>query len=219
MSSAPKILLTGFNPFAGADRNPSETVVGGMADQPGLVREILPTEYAAAERRIVDLLEQHRPAFWIGLGLNQRARSILLERTAVNLDDARLPDNAGDERRDRPIDPAGPGAYPSTLPLAEMFGALTRANVPVDYSDSAGRFVCNHVFYAAARAVERLGLHTLAGFIHIPWPGDWAGDAALPDPRPGLSVISDAVAVCVTACKDSGSSSKQFDKPTPRAAR
>lgn len=194
------LLLTGFEPFAGATRNPSGEVARQIgADTPGVVAAVLPVVFAAAGDQIAELIARHRPSAWVGLGLHERATAVTLERQAVNRDDARLPDNAGDERRDRAIDPHGPDRYPATLPLADMAAALGGAAVPWVYSDSAGRFVCNHTFYRAAAAVRRFKLTTRVGFVHVPWPTpDWGPP---PGGGPGLPLadIVAGVRACVAA--------------------
>ena len=199
MSSRP-ILLTGFEPFAGASRNPSGEVARLIgSDTPGVVAAVLPVVFDAAADGIVELLARHRPLAWVGLGLHGGAAAITLERQAVNRDDARVPDNAGDQRRDRPIDPGGPDVYRSTLPSAEMAAAVGEAGVAWAYSDSAGRFVCNHTFYRAAAAARRLKLRARVGFVHVPWPTpDWGpppgGAAGMP-----LADIVAGVRACVAA--------------------
>ncbi len=165
------VLLTAFEPFGGDGRNPSAEVLAAItADPPieGLVAEVLPVVYALAGPRVAELIVQHRPAAWIGLGLHAGAAAITLERRAANWDEATLADNGGDVRQGVPIDPDGPQYRPATLP----WGAVAAAT-PVVFSDSAGRFVCNHTFYRAAAAAERGSPATLVGFIHLPWPCDW----------------------------------------------
>jgi pyroglutamyl-peptidase len=173
------ILLTAFEPFGGDRRNPSAevlaAVVAGWRSRP-LVTEVLPVAFATAGQRVEQLLAEHRPTAWVGLGLDGGATAICLERRAANLDDADLPDNAGDVRRGVPIDPAGPPFRPSTLPLDAIAAELSARGVPSRFSDSAGRFLCNHVFYRAAAAAAAAAVTTpapLAGFVHLPWPTDW----------------------------------------------
>jgi pyroglutamyl-peptidase len=171
------ILLTGFNPFGGDDRNPSGEAVSFVGrhyvGQGKLVTEVLRTEFACGGDRLIELLTTHRPAVWIGIGLNQGAPGIVLERVAVNLDDARIGDNAGDQRQNAVIAPDGPATLPSTLPLEALRDALSSAGLPTTFSDSAGRFVCNHVFYRGCHRALQNGWPTRCGFIHVPWPIDW----------------------------------------------
>ena len=170
------VLITGFEPFGGGARNPSEAVVRAIAETragSSLIAEILPVEYAAAERRLQQLLWKHRPMAWLGLGLNQRATAIALERVAVNLDDASIADNSGEVRQGQTIDPVGPESYRSTLPLEEIAEDLRKLQIPLMFSESAGRFVCNHVFYRGMDTFKQANSAGIGGFVHIPWPCDW----------------------------------------------
>jgi pyroglutamyl-peptidase len=173
---AKPILITGFNAFGDDTRNPSQAVVEAIAGSQGFedVRaEVLPTEFARAGTRIVELLKELQPTAWIGFGLHKGATGIVLERRAVNMDDARIPDNAADQRSNGPINPDGPAELPSTLPLDSIAAGLTDQGIPHTYSDSAGRFVCNHVFYKVISTLVTAGLSVPAGFIHLPWPVEW----------------------------------------------
>ncbi len=186
------LLLTAFEPFGGDGRNPSAEVLAAVAADPpvdGLVTEVLPVVYATAGRRVVELIERHRPAAWVGLGLHGGATAVVLERRAANWDGATLADNAGEVRRGGAIDPAGPAFRPATLPLAAMADAVAAAGVPVVFSESAGRFVCNHTFYRAAAVVPPAA----GGFVHLPWPADWSSGR-------GHSVTFDQLRVAVRAC-------------------
>jgi pyroglutamyl-peptidase len=194
------ILITGFEPFAGQKRNPSGEAV--LAASKTHIRsdlfEILPVEYSAAGRRLESWIEALNPMAWIGFGLNQKATAITLERVAVNLDDATIPDNAGDLRRGITIESAGADTYQSTLPLQSLETRLRDLQIPVTYSDSAGRFVCNHVFYTALSAVNRMKSDAQAGFIHLPWPSDWQGMPNQSHPVTFETIVL-AVQTCISA--------------------
>ncbi len=177
MSNSPRpILITGFEPFAGRGRNPSGEIVRAIGDAwqgKDLVAEVLPVEYAAAGERLQRLIREWNPRAWLGFGLHQKATAIVLERIAFNLDDATIPDNAGELRRGLQIQPDGPDCYRSTLPLGTIESRLAQENIPLTHSDSAGRFVCNHVFYRGLSALSETKSGAPAGFIHLPWPCDW----------------------------------------------
>ena len=177
---AVRILVTAFEPFGGDGRNPSAEVLAAILGDPpidGLVGEVLPVVYAEAGRRVEGLIAAHRPAAWLGLGLHAGATAVTLERRAANEDDAALADNAGDVRRGAAIEVGGPPFRPATLPWDAVAAELGRRGVAVRFSDSAGRFVCNHTFYRAAAAAERCPETVKVGFVHLPWPSDWAGRA------------------------------------------
>ena len=169
-----KILVTGFQPFGAVRANPSEQVVrriGGEARASrdfNLRTEVLPTEFAAAERRIRRLIRKFRPEAVLCLGVAPQRDRISLERVALNLDDDVLPDNAGRRRSGRRIVPRGPAAYWSTLPLDRFRRQLERRNIPVSYSNHAGTYLCNHIFYVARHEIEQLGNGAACGFVHVP---------------------------------------------------
>jgi len=189
-----RVLLTAFHPFAGDGRNPSAEVLAAIvADPPidGLVAEVLPVVYADAGRRVEQLIAEHRPAAWVGLGLHAGATAITLERRATNADDASVADNAGDVRRGVDIETGGPTYRPATLPLDGMASAVGGR---VAFSDSAGRFVCNHTFYRAAAAAERLEPRPAVGFVHLPWPADWPRAGVRADHTIGFDELVKSVA-------------------------
>jgi len=169
-----KILLTGFEPFGPVRVNPSEQIVRRIAAQArargddGLVADVLPTEFAAADKRIRRLIRKFRPAAVLCLGVAPQRDKISLERVALNLDDDSLPDNAGRRRAGRRIVPRGPAAYWSTLPLERFRKQLVRRKIPVSYSNHAGTFLCNHIFYVARHEIEHLGNSAPCGFLHVP---------------------------------------------------
>ncbi|MGH9787012.1 MAG: pyroglutamyl-peptidase I, partial [Terriglobia bacterium] len=133
-----------------------------------LLAEVLPTEFGAADRRIRQLIRKLRPAAVLCLGIAPQRDKISLERVALNLDDDSLPDNAGRRRAGRRIVPRGPVAYWSTLPLERVRKQLERRKIPVSYSNHAGAYLCNHVFYVARHEIERLGNRAPCGFVHVP---------------------------------------------------
>ena len=169
-----KILLTGFNPYGAVEVNPSEQVVrriAGRARARGsddLVTEILPTEFVTAGKRIRQLIRKFRPAAVLCLGVAPSRDKISLERVALNLDDDALPDNAGRARAGRQIVPGGPVAYWSTLPLERIRQQLETRGIAVSYSNHAGTYLCNHVFYVARHETERMGSRARCGFVHVP---------------------------------------------------
>ena len=163
-------LVTGFEAFGQLQVNPSALIVDhvrGTAPQ-GMLCEVLRTEFIAAEARIRELIRAYQPATAICVGVAPPAAEVRLERLAVNLDNARLADNAGYQPVEIPIVPNGRLTLSATLPLERMHAALVANGIPASISDDAGRFVCNHVYYAALDEIARDGLPTRCGFIHVP---------------------------------------------------
>ena len=160
-----KVLLTGFEPFGTATSNPSGEIVKQITGD-NIVTAILPVTYAQSAERLLALIEQHNPDVVICLGQAEGRTQITPEKVAINLDDARLPDNAGVQRSDVKILNDGPDAYFTTLPVKEMVDAAKAADVPASVSLSAGAFLCNHVFYIAQNKFA--GTKVRSGFVHVP---------------------------------------------------
>ena len=171
MSAAPTVLLTGFEPFGGEAINPAwegvralhgEVIAGHRIE--GLC---LPVVFGAALDPLRTALRRRRPGLVIAVGLAASRSALSVERVAINVDDARIPDNAGAQPVDRPVVAGGPAAYFSRLPVKAIREAWLASGLPAEVSQSAGTFVCNHVFYALLHALRRQPA-VRAGFIHVP---------------------------------------------------
>ncbi|MDZ8161676.1 pyroglutamyl-peptidase I [Microbacterium aquimaris] len=189
------VLLTGFEPFAADPTNPSgEAVrlVGTGWDGPSrLVTEVLPVTFSGAADRLGQLVELHHPDVVIATGLAGGRDAVTPERVAINLQDARIPDNSGAQPVDVPCVPGGPTALFSSLPVKAIARDVAAGGIPSRVSLSAGSYVCNHVFYVAAHlAATRPGMR--AGFIHVPWD-----TAHAPEGRPALPLSDIAAALHV----------------------
>ena len=167
---APTILLTAFEPFGGDPVNPSlliarqlhgETVAGAR-----VVMVELPCVFHRALVVLDEALARTRPTLAVALGLAAGREGLSIERVAINVDDARIPDNVGAQPVDEAIAPEGPAAWFSTLPIKAMVAALKHAGVPASVSQTAGTFVCNHVFYGLQQRLAGTGVRS--GFIHVP---------------------------------------------------
>ena len=173
----PTVLLTGFAPFAGEAVNPSWQAVrllDGMAIEGRYVAVAeLPCEFDASLPALRSALRKAQPEVVIATGLAGGREGISLERVAINVIDARIPDNADVQPIDAPVVRAAPVAYFSTLPLKASLQALRKADIPVHLSQTAGTYVCNQVFYGLMHALHR-HKNTRAGFVHVPWLPDQA---------------------------------------------
>ena len=168
----PRILLTGFDPFGGEKINPSweaaRALHGRRIGGYRVVARQIPTEFAASLRLLRAALRETAPAIVLGVGQAGGRAQLSLERVAINLQDARIPDNAGAQPIDESVIAGAPAAYFSTLPLKAMLAALHDAGVPATISHTAGTYVCNHLAYAMLHwTARKRGVR--AGFIHIPW--------------------------------------------------
>jgi pyroglutamyl-peptidase len=172
MNPSPRILLTGFTPFGGESINPSweavRTLDGRQIAGHRVVARLLPTAFDASLRELEAAVHEIEPAIMLGIGQASGRSRLSIERVAINLQDARIPDNDGARPIDEPVIPDGPAAYFSTLPIKAMLAALQADGIPAEISNTAGTYVCNHVAYAMLHlAAERRGVR--AGFIHIPY--------------------------------------------------
>lgn len=167
-----KAVVTGFEPFGEHAENPSRLIVRRLdADGvPGfdLAAAELPTVFAAADAEIRRLLDAHRPDLLLSIGVASNRNVISVERIGLNLDDTSLPDNAGIATEARPIAAGGPLALAATLPVLAMRAAIGRLGLPVEVSNHAGTYVCNHVLYAALHHAAAKGYATRIGFLHVP---------------------------------------------------
>jgi pyroglutamyl-peptidase len=176
-----RILVTGFEPFGGQSVNPSWEVaraLQGLALVGAQVFAVqLPCMFAQALPAMHQALAKHRPDIVLALGQAEGRCDFSLERVAVNVQDARIPDNAGQQPIDVPVIAGGPAAYFSTLPIKSLVAGLKAAGFPASVSQTAGTFVCNQVFYGLQHALVGQGVHS--GFMHLPllpeqaahWPG------------------------------------------------
>ncbi len=165
------ILVTGFEPFGGECINPSAEVASALhgrkiAGAP-VIGLVLPCVFGASIRALRAALDTHHPQLVLGLGQATGRDGFTLERVAINLDDARIADNAGAQPIDQPVEPRGPAAHFTTLPIKAMAAALRDAGHTASVSYSAGTFVCNHVFYGLQHALKRRR-SVRSGFIHLP---------------------------------------------------
>ncbi|TDE90404.1 pyroglutamyl-peptidase I [Occultella glacieicola] len=193
----PTVLLTGFEPFDGATANPSidaARIVARDWDRPErLVVAELPVAYARMGVDLDDLITEHQPGVVIGVGLAPGRNRVSLERLAVNLRDARIPDNDGAQPAEGPVLDGQPTALFTSLPVKATRARLAEAGVEVDLSMTAGTFVCNAMFFRAA-AWACGGPGRRAGFVHVPMP-DGVGS-------PDLATLARAVRVSVDAALD-----------------
>ena len=170
MADTTKVLISGFKPFGGATLNPSELLINVLEREhiPGveLFTAVLPVEFDRSTEILLEKIKQVQPELVIAFGQAEGRTAITPEKIAINLDDARIPDNSGDQRRNQAIDENGMDGYFSTLPIDAMVNAMKHAGHPAEISLSAGTFVCNHIFYQLQKSLRDSGIRS--GFVHLP---------------------------------------------------
>ncbi|EJY56995.1 pyrrolidone-carboxylate peptidase [Alicyclobacillus hesperidum URH17-3-68] len=168
------VLLTGFEPFQGEVLNPSweiaRTLSGEtLANRFRIVAKRLPTAFSTAADELYSAIESVHPRAVICLGEAGGRTQLTPERVAINIIDARIPDNQGAQPQDEPISQDGPVGYFSLLPLRPMVEAIQAVGVPAAISDTAGTFVCNYVFYTLMHHIHTHNLQIAGGFMHVPY--------------------------------------------------
>lgn len=174
-----KLLLTAFEPFGGEAVNPAEEAMGRMPDRVGdveIVKLAVPVTFAGCLAPVAEAIEREAPDAVLCLGQAGGRAAITPERVAINVDDARIPDNAGEQPVDRPTVPGGPAAYFATLPVKAMAEAIRAAGVAAEVSNTAGTFVCNHLMYAVLHLLAERYPGVRAGFMHVPFVPEQTGD-------------------------------------------
>jgi len=202
------ILVTGFEAFGGETMNPSWEICAQLPREIAGARVEtvqVPCEFRRSIEVVAEAIERHRPSIVISVGQAGGRDRICVERIAINVDDARIPDNAGAQPIDDAIASNGPPAYFATIPVKAMVRAVRAAGIPAEVSNTAGTYVCNHVMYGLLHFLAASGRKARAGFIHVPY-----ADSQVLDKRdaPSMSLasmtrgIEAAIAAAVENVKD-----------------
>jgi pyroglutamyl-peptidase len=199
------LLVTGFEPFGGERINPSAEVAralhGRTIEGARVVGIVLPCVFGDSIDALRAVLDSQRPQLVLALGLAAGREGFTLERVAVNLDDARIADNAGAQPIDAPVIARGPAAHFTTLPIKAMVAALRAAGHSAAVSNSAGTFVCNHVFYGLQQALKRRR-SVRSGFMHLPCLAGQAPSGSLPSLP--LTAMVEGVGIALAAALRTG---------------
>jgi pyroglutamyl-peptidase len=206
-SALPRVLVTGFEAFgddpSGQGLNPSATAAQALHGKRiaghHVVAAVLPCVFGQSIEVLKALIKLHQPALIVCVGQAGGRAGISIERIAVNLDDAPMPDNAGCVRSQCPVLPGAPAAYFSSLPVQAMLAELQRQALPCELSSSAGHFVCNHVFFVLMHLLANQGqVGTVrGGFIHVPYLPEQA--AAMGGPSLSQQTINRGLVIALRA--------------------
>ncbi|WP_028280621.1 pyroglutamyl-peptidase I [Arthrobacter sp. H5] len=194
------ILLTGFEPFGGETVNPSWLAVRQTADKlnaegvPATAVE-LPCVFHESIETLRRAIADHGPELVLCVGQAGGRDGVSLERIAINIDDARIPDNKGNQPIDSSVSAGGPAAYFSTLPIKQCLGDIGGAGIPAMVSQTAGTYVCNHVFYGLMDLLATQNDGARGGFIHVPF----STEQASVHNAPGMEVADMASALRIIA--------------------
>lgn len=192
-----QLLITGFDPFGGEQINPSWEAVKALPDQ---IREYqitkleIPTVFGAAAKKVLDAALKLSPDVILCVGQAGGRRAVTPEVVAINLREAGIPDNAGNQPVNVPVVQDGPTAYFSTVPVREMVQAVRSEELPAALSYSAGAFVCNDVLYRLLHHFN--GTSVRVGFIHVPYLPQQATNG---QPSMPLDQIAKALTIAISA--------------------
>ncbi|MEO7727475.1 MAG: pyroglutamyl-peptidase I [Burkholderiales bacterium] len=203
----PRALISGFEPFGGASVNASFEAVRRLPGRIGtldITTLQLPTSYARASKVLLDAIARVDPVLVLCVGEAGERTALNIERVAINVQDARIADNDGAQPVDLPIVDGAPAAYFTTLPVRAIHESLAAAGLSSAISNSAGTFVCNHLFYTLMQFALTENKRLRGGFLHVPC---WRSDtAATPNGTPpmiladivrGLTIVLEASAATI----------------------
>lgn len=167
-----KVLITGFDPFGGESINPALEAVKKLPDTVAgaeVIKLEIPTVFRKSLEKIEENIQKHNPDIVISIGQAGGRFGITPERVAINIDDARIPDNETNQPIDLPIFEDGENAYFTTLPIKAMIEEMKKCEIPCSVSNTAGTFVCNHVMYGVLYMAAKKYPNIKGGFIHVPY--------------------------------------------------
>ena len=183
-----KLLLTAFSPFGGEKINPSLEAVKLVKDkilETDIIKLEVPTVFGKSIKIVADTIEKEKPDYVLCIGQAGGRYGITPERVAINIDDARIPDNEGNQPIDIPIFADGEPAYFSNLPVKSIVEEIRKEGLPASLSNSAGTYVCNHLMYGVLYTLSKKFKEVKGGFIHVPFVPEQTVDK--PD-KPSMSL-------------------------------
>ena len=190
-----KLLITGFDPFGGQTVNPSWLAVERLPDRIGdfaIYKKMIPTVFGTAAEAVLEEAEKVQPDVILCVGQAGGRDAVTPERIAVNIRDARIADNAGNQPKAEFVAKDGPAAYFATVPVEKMAEGIRQAGIPATVSNSAGAFVCNDVMYTLLH--HYAGTAVKAGFVHVPYIPEQGS------PAMELERITSALRLAIEAC-------------------
>ncbi|MBO1265126.1 pyroglutamyl-peptidase I [Proteiniclasticum sp. SCR006] len=197
-----KILVTAFDPFGGESINPALEAVKLMKDTiegAEIVKLEIPTVFRKSIDKTREAIEKENPDVVLCVGQAGGRFEVTPERVAINVDDARIPDNENNQPIDVPIYEDGEPAYFSTLPVKAMVEAIRSEGLPSSLSNSAGTFVCNHIMYGVLYTIDKMGKDIRAGFVHVPFIPQQVARRPAPAPSMSMEDIARALEAAVSA--------------------
>ncbi|MGL5381640.1 pyroglutamyl-peptidase I [Clostridium sp.] len=196
-----KVLITGFDPFGGEKINPALEAVKLLPNEiagASVIKLEIPTVFNKSVEKIEAAIKEHNPNIVISVGQAGGRFGITPERVAINMDDARIEDNEGNQPLDIIINEDGENAYFTNLPIKAMVKEMNENGIPGSVSNTAGTFVCNHVMYGIMYMIDKKYPNIKGGFIHVPYIPEQV--VSKPNmPSMSIADISRGLALCIKA--------------------
>ena len=188
-----KVLVTGFDPFGGEKVNPAYEAVKLLPDTIAgaeIIKIEIPTVFTRSAEVLEEAIQKYRPDVVLDVGQAGGRSCMTVEKVAINLKEARIPDNDGEQPFDEPIREDGETAYFSTLPVKAMVENMRAHGIPAHISYTAGTYVCKCIMYNALYLAAKKYLGVRAGFIHVPFENGQVVDKANGTPFMSLEMIA-----------------------------
>ncbi|MGL6200940.1 MAG: pyroglutamyl-peptidase I [Lachnospiraceae bacterium] len=197
-----KILITGFDPFGGADINPAYEAVKMLPDQikeAEIIKMEIPTVFIKDGEVMEKAIGEHRPDVVVCVGQAGGRSDISVEKVAINLMEARIPDNEGNQPLDQKVWEDGENAYFATIPVKAMAGKIKVGGIPSSVSYTAGTFVCNDIMYRLLYLAEKQYQEIRGGFIHVPYLPEQAVNLPAGTPTMAAETIAKGLELAMEA--------------------
>lgn len=191
-----KILVTGFDPFGGEEVNPAYEAVKLLPDKiagSDIIKVEIPTVFSKSTIVTEEAIKEHKPDIVLNVGQAGGRSSITVEKVAINLAEARIPDNEGEQPLDEKLREDGETAYFATIPVKAMVKNIRDHGIPANISYTAGTYVCNSIMYNVLYMTSKKYTNIRAGFIHVPFATEQVADK--PEGVPSMSVETIAKAI------------------------
>ena len=171
MTRIKRILITGFEAFGGESLNSTQKLLEHLEppENTDLFKLILPVAFNVCLELLEQAVVDYQPDVVLAFGQAGSRNVISLERVAINVSDASIPDNCGCQPVDSCVIESAPTAYFTRLPLKRMLQNLLDNDLPAEISNSAGTYVCNHLMFGLLHLIQTRYLQVRGGFIHVPF--------------------------------------------------
>lgn len=208
-----KVLITGFDPFGGESINPAYEAVKLLPDTicgAEIIKLEIPTIYGKSGKVIDAKIEECHPDIVLSIGQAGGRSGITIEKVAINLAEARIQDNDGQQPMDTPLEEDGENAYFTNLPCKAVVKEIKDNGIPAYISYTAGTFVCNDVMYHILYQIDKKYPNMRGGFIHVPYITEQVVDKPIGTPAMSTETIAKGLELAVKAIVENETDVKEF---------